>query len=1080
MGHGINGAVAPSGEHAHAMEKVVLECLEQADFGAALERACDEHPEHADFMRRVAARLQDLGVDVVAPSVERIGPFELRERIGEGGMGVVYRAWQDPPGRDVALKVMRPELMFFESSRARFRREIEACARLSHPSIVPVYEVGTSDGVPWFSMGYVDGRTLAQIVSYVRDLTTEDGGPAVHQLSGAHLRGACTGVVVDRPSSSGSESGTDPFSGEWCDVVTWLVHSVALALQHAHTSGVLHRDVKPSNVMLTESGRAMLLDFGLALTDEGQRLTATNSMLGSLPYMPPEQLRGDVDVPSTSLDVYSLGVTLYELLTLRNPFLDATAEKTRRNVLAAEPASPRSVNSAISRDLETVCLTAMAELPARRYSSMAAFALDLIRARDGLPIEASQDTALERLARYYRRNRIFVLASACIVALLSVGIVISSSLYFRAERLRVLAVDARDNATTTAYRASISGAEESLRSHRVSRAWEHLRQAPSEHRGWEWRHLLARTDTSRACWDLKSFSTRCVDVGGDSVAIGVGSGVLVLDRATGRRTHRARSKATLAITVLANGGGVVWANRSDVKHLSFDTGEVREIRKGVVNAVASGPDSTRVATVDSKGILRVIDLGSPKTVWKASLRDKLRAVAWSPDGEWIAAGGDGSVVHVVAAADGKVRHRMRGHRGHITSLDFHPDSEIVASTSEDLTARLWNVESGRARGFPFQLDARPRGVRFVEPRGRELVTVAGEAIERWSVRQGLRLGGTHGHLGHVVGIGHATRDSMLTIGTDSTVRLWSEISAGVPVISAMPERVVDIAVSPDGSSVAVAYRGHAMRVYDPTARTLVHDGMPEELFSAVGVEYQRDGEWLIVARPEFAVVFDTSDWSVRSRFMIRGTKIAQVDVAPDGSRVALLVSQKDGYGVALIDTSTWKESARIELPDGKPRTLRFVDDGVVVSSGEEGFGLRVIDLATSESRVLSDSDGFLAVAVDDSGQLVAAGGAEGVEVFDVRTGIRVRALSSGPTAAVAFPADSRRLLTAGEDGALRVWFGEQEFARLSESRTPVQAIARDRDAGLIVTGDVLGEARAWRALSSRAASDRVEGVGSGR
>ncbi|MCK6445573.1 MAG: serine/threonine-protein kinase [Planctomycetes bacterium] len=336
---------------------------------------------------------------------ERLGDFRLLERLGAGGMGVVYRARDEVLARDVALKVIRPESLHFDEARERFRREVEAAAKLRHPGIVPIYSVGEDAGLPFFAMELVDGRSLADVIEAVKERD-----PA--RLSGADLRAAlsspqrsATATAVDSAATPrATRSGADPFAGTWVQACCRLIAQVADALEHAHSNGVLHRDVKPSNVVVTRDGRALLLDFGLASTTESSRITRTGSQAGSLPYMPPERLSGGLAAADATGDVYSLGVTLYELLALRLPFEGDSFEPLLRAIATGDATPLSARNSAVPRDAAIVCATAMEPDPARRYPSAAAFASDLRNMLELRPLEARTPSTALRVRRWMQRN----------------------------------------------------------------------------------------------------------------------------------------------------------------------------------------------------------------------------------------------------------------------------------------------------------------------------------------------------------------------------------------------------------------------------------------------------------------------------------------------------------------------------------------------------------------------------------------------------------------------------------------------------------------------------------------------------
>jgi eukaryotic-like serine/threonine-protein kinase len=387
-----------------AYEDVLVQAiglLESAD-EAAVERLLSSHPSHAARLREHLSRLRDLGftVDAAPPTPatpEQIGDYRLLRRLGSGGMGVVYLARQMALGRDVALKLVRLDQSHLPSVRERFRREVAAIARLQHPGIVPVYDAGEAAGVPWLAMEHVVGASLDAVLGNVakRDPATLHG----RDLWQALVAALPTGTPVPAQPVSASL-----FTQPWATACLQLVRSVATALHHAHQRGVLHRDLKPSNVMLTIEGRAMLLDFGLAVGEGDARLTHSGSQLGTLAYMAPEQVRGDMRAVSARSDVYSLSLTAWELLTLRLPFAARSDATMRDQVLSGQLPPMRDYNRAVPRDVELVLRKACDLDPARRYADAAAFADDLGNLLELRPIQAQPPSAWLLVRRWVQRH----------------------------------------------------------------------------------------------------------------------------------------------------------------------------------------------------------------------------------------------------------------------------------------------------------------------------------------------------------------------------------------------------------------------------------------------------------------------------------------------------------------------------------------------------------------------------------------------------------------------------------------------------------------------------------------------------
>src|SRR6266481_7349831 len=288
------------------------------------------------------------------------GDYELLEELGQGSQGDVYRARQKSLNRIVALKVIALGHWATEPHVRRFRREAEAAARLNHPCIVPIYEVGERDGACYFSMGLVEGGQL--------DASLKHGPMAI------------------RPAVE-------------------LIAKVARTVQFAHEHNILHRDIKPGNILLDPKGEPHLTDFGLArLVETESTVTRTREVMGTPSYMAPEQAVGDNAAISSATDVYGLGAVLYQLLTGQPPFVGGTTYETIKLVLDTEPRRPRVLNRKIDRDLSTICLKCLEKDPHQRYSSALALAEDLEHSLKHEPIIAKPSGFFTHCRKWVRRN----------------------------------------------------------------------------------------------------------------------------------------------------------------------------------------------------------------------------------------------------------------------------------------------------------------------------------------------------------------------------------------------------------------------------------------------------------------------------------------------------------------------------------------------------------------------------------------------------------------------------------------------------------------------------------------------------
>ncbi|MEO6710895.1 MAG: serine/threonine-protein kinase [Planctomycetota bacterium] len=378
------------------VEEMIFLYLEEREQGvvATYEEFARRHTGSSAVVRERIEALERAGLvgeGATETFPERLGSFRLIERLGGGGMGVVYLAEEANLGRKVALKLIRPEQIYFPQAKERFRREVEAIAKLSHPGIIQIYSFAEENGVPFFAMEHVEGASLGDLLRQFtgRDPTSLSGRDLANAIA-AQCGVACSPAVM--------------FDGNWLRACLEIGRQVALALAHAHERGVIHRDIKPSNVMITPDGRARLLDFGLATRSGASKLTKTGAQLGSLPYMPPELVGGQNEDAGPQTDVYSLGATLHEALALSLPFRGDSVSVMVQRIESGQHESLRQRNPQVSIDAETICNVAMDTDPKRRYASAAAMALDLGCVLERRPIAARRTAWLIRAQRWMQRN----------------------------------------------------------------------------------------------------------------------------------------------------------------------------------------------------------------------------------------------------------------------------------------------------------------------------------------------------------------------------------------------------------------------------------------------------------------------------------------------------------------------------------------------------------------------------------------------------------------------------------------------------------------------------------------------------
>ncbi|MBP7053903.1 MAG: SUMF1/EgtB/PvdO family nonheme iron enzyme [Phycisphaerae bacterium] len=344
----------------------------------------------------------------------QIGDFRIERRLGAGGMGVVYQAMQVSLGRRVALKVLPFGLAAGSTAVQRFRREARAAARLCHPGIVTIFAEGAERDVCYFAMEMIDGRNLDRVIADLRRAGASRAAVAAglvpeetHPWSRDDDAGACHGRLHRCRSDR-----------EYFNEVAGLISQAAEALHYAHGHGIIHRDVKPSNLMLSREGRLILLDFGIARMCEEHGMTVTASFVGTPRYMSPEQIAGGRGRPDHRCDIYSLGATLYELLTLE-PLMDGdTQQRVVSQILSEKVRHPRQINRRIPIDLDTICCKAIEKDPSRRYQSAAEMAEDLRNFLKGRVIRARRPGLTDRLVKLVGRHKA-VAALLCLVLAVS-------------------------------------------------------------------------------------------------------------------------------------------------------------------------------------------------------------------------------------------------------------------------------------------------------------------------------------------------------------------------------------------------------------------------------------------------------------------------------------------------------------------------------------------------------------------------------------------------------------------------------------------------------------------------------------
>jgi WD40 repeat protein len=960
--------------------------------------------------------------DSAAASAEawpRIPGYEVLGVLGRGGMGVVYKAQQVNANRLVALKMIRAGDDAGPAELARFRTEAEAIARLQHPHVVQVFEVGEHEGLPFFSLEFCPGGSLDR------------------KLAGTPLQ----------PQEAAA-----------------LVAKLARGVQAAHAAQVLHRDLKPGNVLLAADGTPKVNDFGLAKKQDAQGVTIPGVIMGTPSYMAPEQASCQSKEVGPATDVYALGAILYECLTGRPPFKAAMAWDTLRQVVSEEPVPPRRLNAQVPRDLETVCLKCLEKEVPKRYASVAELADDLGRFQAGEPIIARPVGRLERGAKWVRRRPALAALSALLVVVFFAGVagVIWQWRHAVAGYQHARHFAEAEQQTDYARAIALAYAEWLAGNADPDRL---LSECDPESRGWEW-HYLRRLFQVRQLATLSGHADSVLTVAfspdGSRIASGSDDGLVKVWDSQSRAEVLTLPGHTAGVTVVAfsSDGDRLASGSADgnVRVWDLVRGEKVFTRRGHaagVTGLAFDPDGKRLVSTGrgepAPGELKLWDAGKGEALAGQSRHSLLAAVAFSPDGHrLVTVGYDGNVVAWDAATlkpiggfEGPNKRSVRW-----TSVAFSADGQWVAAGSSAGLVRAWDGKTVQEFNTPTR--ASVSGVAFSSRDGRILAAAcADNTVRGWITKSGEPAFTLRGHRGPVTAVACSSDGThLVSASRDRTVKLWDIRRHDDDLTLRANKEYTSIAFSPAGAYLASSTRDNrAMRIWDITTGKVVARlrNLPE---SVNGLAYSADGVQLACAG---------SDGMVRLREVPTGREtlrlqghsgsVHAVAFGPDGGRVAS--AGEDGT-VRLWEVPSGLETCCLRGHDGAVHAVAFSPDGDrLASAGKDGV-VRVWDAGSGQERlVLNDHNGpVYAVAFSlDGRRLATACKDEIIRVWNAATGELVHSLRGhvGAVRGLAY-GPVGRLASAGDDRAVRLWDpAGHELLALRGHKDVVRAVAFSPD-----------------------------------
>lgn len=1007
---------------------------------------------------------------------ETPGRYTQVSEYGRGGMGRVLLVHDAFLGRDVAFKELLPgptpknsdspstPVREYMSILTRFLQEARITGQLEHPSIVPVYELGhRSDGRLYYTMKLVRGKTLRQAMRECKTLTQR---------------------------------------------LTLLPHFVDLchAIAYAHSRRIIHRDIKPDNVMVGEFGETVVLDWGLAKSKddvdchadgiaETIRLlhlgdvdsaakTQYGQVMGTPAYMAPEQACGQLDAIDERSDVYSLGVVFYELLQGRPAFTGASPAQIIKNVLNDVPAP---LDQTIPPELRAICTKAMHKKPQHRYAAASEIADEVRRFLSGAMVQTYAYGWKERAVRAVRRHKAVAVTAATAVVLIAA---VTATSYHRvvqerdaaivaqqeAESARADAIDSREQTEHAVYRTSLLLAHALTEKSQFDQANETLWSTPERLRNWEWGYLLNLCNRDVQTFSSKGGPLLSVSFSPDGTRIvtsGVDGFARVWDLQKGTLVQALKAGATQLTSAEFDSTGkwiMTTENQHTIQLWDSATGEKgKAFGTAMTDAVVSArfnSSGTHIAAALLSNQLAVWDVLSGDRTLLDGHRDLVYRVAFSPDGTRLASVSRDSSVKFWNAATGTLIADLAGHTKTVRDVEFSPSGDRLVTAGYDHSVRVWDTKTFKE--IATLEHPAPMYAAIFDSDESHIITGGGDKIIRiWDWKTGKVIRELHGHSDTV---SYLQRDPAgertVSCSLDGNAKIWSKESYGVSL--SMQHPIASARISPDGSKLLLTLDNGVFQVRNAHSGALIGSLAG---FNGSSSEWSADGSRMHLHsdRGESAIV----EWpNVRAIHFPNAFNTALTQYNADGSRVVAAGFMGD---LTVFDSATETALTTITFPSEEVTAFRLADTGELAATGTDRGDVILWDLTKPCPTVLGRHSGRVSALAFHMGRNWLASGSEDgeVRVWDVTTGKLLHRLKSQVSTIIAmeFSPDGSRLVAGSLDRSVCLWDTASGTPHLSltHPQYTYSALSWSRDGNRLAVG-AGRDLEIWSAAPWRAAA----------